>query len=162
MGSFQLGPDPHGLYAGAVDRDHARVPAALPRLLRVRRRSSRRRAHAARGSRLQGPGSSIDGVLELVDKPSAAAPVDRRRRAAGALPRARHAAAAPGRARHPRAARHERGREIPHGWREPAALQHRRLDRRPAARTRRAADAGDLRSHPEAHRRAPDHGALHR
>ena len=29
------------------------------------------------------------------------------------------------------------------------------------ARTRRAAHAGDLRAHPQAHRRAPDHGALH-
>ena len=37
----------------------------------------------------------------------------------------------------------------------------RRLDRRPAAGARRAADAGHLRSHPQAHRRALDHGPLH-
>ena len=35
------------------------------------------------------------------------------------------------------------------------------VDRRTAARTRRAPDAGHLRAHPQAHRRAAHHGALH-
>ena len=41
-----MGTDTQRLYALALDRDHARVPAALPRLLCVRRRSPRRRPHA--------------------------------------------------------------------------------------------------------------------
>ena len=36
-----------------------------------------------------------------------------------------------------------------------------RVDRRPAARARRAPRAGDLRSHPQAHQGPADHGALH-
>ena len=52
-------------------------------------------------------------------------------------------------------------RPIPIEWARAAAAADRRLDRRPAAGARRAAHAGDLRSHPEAHQGAPDHRALH-
>ena len=44
-------------------------------------------------------------------------------------------------------------RPIPIEWATPAAPADRRLDRRPAAGARRAAQAGDLRPHPQAHRR---------
>ena len=65
-------------------------------------------------------------------------------------------------ARHPHATRHQRGARDSRGVpRHPAAVD-RRLDRRPAAGARRAPHAGDLRAHPQAHRRALDHGALHR
>ena len=53
-------------------------------------------------------------------------------------------------------------RPIPSEWASHPAAADRRLDRRPAARARRAPQAGHLRSHPEAHRRTPDHRALHR
>ena len=149
-----------GLPPEPVDRDHPRVPAALPWLLRLRRRSSRRRRHAARGRRLQGPGAG-DSDAAARRRAQAAARLDRRRRAAGPLPRAEHAPADPGRARHPRAAGDQRGAADPGEWAQPAAPADRRLDRRPAARARRAAQAGDLRPHPEAHRRAPDHRPLH-
>ena len=43
-------------------------PLALPRLLRLRRRSSRRRGHAAPGRRLQGPGAGRRRMLQLVDE----------------------------------------------------------------------------------------------
>ena len=52
-------------------------------------------------------------------------------------------------------------RPIPIEWASDSAAADRRLDRRPAARARRAAQAGHLRSDPQAHRRAADHGALH-
>ena len=52
-------------------------------------------------------------------------------------------------------------RPIPAEWTGAAAPAGRRLDRRAAARARRAPHAGDLRPHPQAHRRAPDHRALH-
>ena len=53
-------------------------------------------------------------------------------------------------------------RPIPVGMGGLAPPADRRLDRRAAARARRAADARHLRPHPEAHRRPPDHRALHR
>ena len=135
-------------------------PAALPGLLRLRRRSPRRRRHAARGPRLQGPGAH------------------RRRHRAGRRHRPLHLSIVGGeplvRYRelntllpHP----HDRGihvqlvtsavREIPPEWAPAARAVDRRLDRRPAARTRRAPDARHLRPDPEAHRRAPDRRALH-
>ena len=52
-------------------------------------------------------------------------------------------------------------RPIPAEWAGLRAAADRRVDRRPASRARRAAHAGDLRAHPQAHRRTPDHGALH-
>ncbi len=53
-------------------------------------------------------------------------------------------------------------RPIPAEWAATAPPADRRVDRRAAARARRAPDAGHLRPHPEAHRRPPDHRALHR
>ena len=52
-------------------------------------------------------------------------------------------------------------REIPAEWRSHRPPLDRGLDRRPAAGARRAPQAGDLRPHPEAHRRAQHHRALH-
>ena len=52
-------------------------------------------------------------------------------------------------------------REIPKAFATLAAHDDRRVDRRPAARARRAPHAGHLRPHPQAHRRTDDHGALH-
>ena len=52
-------------------------------------------------------------------------------------------------------------REIPQRVARPPAAVDCRLDRRPAAGTRRAAHAGHLRPHPQTHRRPLDHGALH-
>ena len=66
-----------------------------------------------------------------------------------------------GRARHLHAARDQRGAADSGRVGLDSAAADRRLDRRPAAGARRAAHAGHLRSHPEAHRRAPDHRALH-
>ena len=43
-----------GLSSQPLDRNHKRVPAAVPRLLRLRRRASRRRRDASRARRLQG------------------------------------------------------------------------------------------------------------
>ena len=59
------------------------------------------------------------------------------------------------------AARHERGAADSAGMGGAAEASGRRVDRRPAAGARRAAHAGHLRPDPEAHRRTPDHGALH-
>ena len=47
--------------------------------------------------------------------------------------------------------------KFPTAWATIPRMHDRRLDRRPAARARRAPHAGHLRPHPEAHRRAPDH-----
>ena len=143
-----------------LDRDHQRVSAALPGLLRLRRRASRRRRHAARAGRLQGrrAGVALHGAHRSAP---AAARLDRRRRAARPLPRARQDPAAAGRARHSHAARDERRAADSRGMDRPAPAAGRRVDRRPAAGARRAAHAGHLRPHPQAHRRAPDHRALH-
>ena len=101
-------------------------------------------------------------VLRARRRAQAAASFDRRRRAAGALPRVEHDPPPPRRARHLLAGRHERRAADSDrvGGIAPAAA--RRLDRRTAARARRAPHARDLRSHPQAHRRTPDHRALHR
>ena len=53
-------------------------------------------------------------------------------------------------------------RPIPIGVGRAAAPADGGVDRRTAARARCAAHAGHLRPHPEAHRRTPDHRALHR
>jgi hypothetical protein len=50
-----------------LDRDYARMSAALSGMLCVRRRSSGRRQDLAKLERSKGPGP-IDGVLELVDR----------------------------------------------------------------------------------------------
>ena len=91
----------------------------------------------------------------------AAARLDRRRRAAGALSRAERDSAAAGRARHAHAGRHERRAPDSERVDRAAAAPGGRLDRRTAARARRAAHARHLRAHPEAHRGTPDHRALH-
>ena len=52
-------------------------------------------------------------------------------------------------------------RPIPEAWAQHPAAADRGVDRRAARRARRAPRARHLRPHPEAHRRAPDHGALH-
>ena len=111
---LRVGTHPRWLHAGALDRDHARVPAALPGLLRLRRRSPGRRPHAARGARLQGPGTHRRRA-RAGRPPSSAARLDRRRRAAGALQGAEHAAAAAAEARHPRPARDQRRAGDPRG-----------------------------------------------
>ena len=103
----------------------------------------------------------VERFMALVDRASPAARVDRRRRAAGPVSRAEHDPAAARRARHLYAAGDERGPADSAGVDRAASPADRRLDRRPAARARRAAHAGDLRPHPEAHRRTPDHRALH-
>ena len=128
----------------AYGDEHLGGDVTLREVARLQGRRAGRRRHAAAGRRAQ-----------------AAASLDRRRRAAGPLPRAEHAAADPGRARHAHAARDERRAPDPDRVGAPAAPADRRLDRRPAARARRAAQAGDLRPHPEAHRRPPDHRPLH-
>src|SRR5688572_16876834 len=130
-------------------------------MLRLRRRASRRRGHAARAGGLQG--RRARGAVHGAHRPSqSSSRVDRRRRTARALQRAWQDPAATRRARHSHAAGDERGAADSDRMGRAPAASDRRLDRRPAARARRAADAGDLRSHSQAHRRAPDHGALHR
>ena len=136
-------------------------PLRCPGLLRLRRRASRRRRHAPAGHRLQRPGA--DRSRPRHRRRGEPDPrLDRRRRAAGPLPRAE---------RDPAASWPTRGiytqvvtsavRPIPAEWAHDSAAADRRLDRRPAAGTRRAAHAGHLRPHPQAHRRAADHRALH-
>ena len=98
----------------------------------------------------------IDGVIGAGRHAQAAARVDRRRRAARALQGTGHAPAAALGARHSHAARHERRPRDSAGVGGHSAVVDRRLDRRAAAGARRAAHAGHLRSHPEAHRRSPD------
>ena len=112
-------------------------------------------ADAAPGPRLQGPGAGRRRPRAR-RSPSAASSVDRRRRAARPLPRAEHAAPAAVEARDSRAARHERRARDAARVARHSALEDRRLHRRPPAGARRAADAGHLRSHPQAHRRPPD------
>ena len=136
-------------------------PLRCPGLLRLRRRAPRRRRHAAPGQRLQGPGAHRRAFLALIDEHRplhvsivGGEPLVRFRELNEILPRLA-----------------ERGiytqlvtsavRPIPMRMGGAAAPADRRVDRRPAARARRAAQAGDLRSHPQAHRRAPDHRALH-
>ena len=117
--------------------------------------------HPARTRRPQGPGADrrpARGRRSL----QPAARVARRRRAAGPLPRTRHRAAAAVGARALRASGHERGAPDPAGLGVDSAPADLRVDRRPAAGARRAPHAGDLRSHSQAHRGPPDHGALHR
>ena len=60
-----------------------------------------------------------------------------------------------------RAGRHERRAADSNRVGDDPAPFGRRVDRRPAGRTRRAPGAGDLRSHPQAHRRAAHRRALH-
>ena len=91
-----------------------------------------------------------------------ASPLDRRRRAAGPLSRAERA---PAEARRARAStrsssRARCARSRSSGPRIPPPAD-RRVDRRPPARARRAPEAGDLRSHPEAHQGTQDHRPLH-
>ena len=93
--------------------------------------------------------------------PAAVARVAGRRRTARAVSRARRAAAAAGRARAVRAGGDERGAADSCGVGVDSPPADLRVDRRPAAGARRAPRAGHLRSHPEAHRRPPDHRALH-
>ena len=104
----------------------------------------------------------IDGVLDVVRRHRAAASVDCRRRAAGAISRARDAAAEA----HRRWACTSQVvtsavRPIPESWANMPLAAGRRVDRRAAARARRAPRAGDLRSDPEAHQGPAHHGALH-
>ena len=155
-----LGSDPRRLRSRPVDRDHPRVPAALSGLLRLRRRSSRRRSHAASGPRLQGPGADRrrDGAGRQT---SPAARLDRRRRTAGPLSRADDDHPAAVEARHPHPAGHQRGARDPRRTARHPSPVHRRVDRRPAAGARCPAHAGDLRSHSQAHRGAFDDRPLH-
>ena len=92
---------------------------------------------------------------------TAAARVAGRRRTPRAVSRARRAAATTGGARALRAGRDERGATDSRGVGVDTASADLCLDRRAAAGARCAADAGHLRSHPQAHRRPPDHRALH-
>ena len=103
-----LGPDPSRVPTESLDRNHARVSAALSGLLRLRRHASRRRRRAASAGRLQGPGTHRRRPRRRPPAPAAAS-VDRRRRAAGAIPRARGAAAEAHRHGRAHAGRHERG-----------------------------------------------------
>ena len=104
----------------------------------------------------------IDRILALVDDVNpfdvsivGGEPLVRFRELNEILPQAR-------RARHLDAARHERRAAEPGRVGVDSAPADRRLNRRSAARTRRAAHAGHLRPHPQAHRRTADHRALHR
>ena len=136
-------------------------PLRCPRLLRLRRRTSRRRRHAARVCPTTRATSSSTRFMALVDEHRplhlsivGGEPLVRFRELNTILPQLS-----------------ERGihtqlvtsavRADPAGVERTAPPPDRRVDRRPAARARRAAHAGHLRSHPEAHRRTPDHGALH-
>ena len=112
-------------------------------------------------ARPQGPGAGRRRPRPGRSAPPAA-PLARRRRAAGPLSRAEHAAADPRQARGLHAGRDQRGAADSAGVGRPAPAADLRVDRRAAARARRAAQAGDLRPHPQAHRRASDHRALHR
>src|SRR6059058_3865725 len=62
-----MGTDPQRVHPCPFHRDHARVSAPLSRLLRVRRRSSRRRRDAARSARLKGQ-ELIDKFMAVVDR----------------------------------------------------------------------------------------------
>ena len=147
--------------AESFDRNHARVSAPVPRVLRLRRHASRRRRRAARAGGLQGPGSSSTACstssrrhkplhLSIVG----GEPLVRFRELDVLLPKLTGDG-------HPHAGRDERraadSRELG-GHAAPAGV---RLDRRVAARARCAPRAGDLRSHPEAHQGAAGHGPLH-
>ena len=156
-----VGQNSGGLSAQSFDRDYAGVPADLPGLLRLRQRSSRRRRQAARAAGFQGTAARRRDV-RAAREAQAAARVDRRRRAAGALPRARRDSAAHGRHGHLHAGRDERGAADSDRVGRPPPPADRRVDRRTAARTRRAPQAGDLRAHPEAHRGAQHHACTAR
>src|SRR5262249_33949046 len=81
--------------------------------------------------------------------PPAAACLDRRRRAARSVPRARRHSAAARAAPHSRAGRDQRRSRDPERVARAVPPVDRRVNRRPAAGARRAALAGDLRSHPK-------------
>ena len=103
----------------------------------------------------------VDGVMRLIDAPPSSPRLHRRRRAARPVQGAERPAPAGDRPRHPRAGRDERGPRDSPAVEQPAAVHARRLDRRPAARARCAADAGHVRPDSEAHRGPPDYGSLH-
>ena len=133
----RVGEDPARLQSLPVDRDHARMPAPLPRLLRLRRRASGRRRHAAPGHRLQRPGT--DRSRPRHRRRGEADPrLDRRRRAAGPLPRAeRRSCPKLADARHLHPGRDERGPADSRRMGRDPAPADRRLDRRPPAGARR-------------------------
>ena len=90
-----MGSYPRGLPSQSIGRDHARVSAPVPRLLRLRRRSSRRRHDAASAVGLPRR-RARRRFFDLVRSSQATSPVDCRRRAARAVPRAERDPAAAG------------------------------------------------------------------
>ena len=137
------------------------MSAAVSGVLRLRRYASWRRRRAAAARRLQGPGAHRRRARRRA-APRAAASVDCRRRAARAVPRARRARCRKltGMGIHTQVVT-SAVRPIPESWATIAAAAGLRVDRRPAARARRAARAGDLRSHSQAHQGAARDRALH-
>src|SRR5215831_1932754 len=83
----RVGTDPVRLHACALNRNHTRMPPALPRVLRVRRRPPQRTGDASTAARLQGTG--FDRPRPCARRSASPPPrVDRGRRAAGSLSRA--------------------------------------------------------------------------
>ena len=149
------------LHPGAFHRDHPGVPAAVPGLLRLRRRApAAARRRCAQLGDYKGD-ELVERTLALVREHRplhlsiiGGEPLVRFRELDEILP----ACWPPG---HLHAGRHQRRAADPgRVGRDPEA-EDRGVDRRPAARTRCAARAGDLRADPEAHRGGADHRALH-
>ena len=136
------------------------MPALLPGMLRLRERSSRWRVSPQGSARLQGPGTDRRhfedrrGLSSVARFPGGRGAPREAQGADGSAPSARSP-------KHTHPGRHQcRPSNTRRVARAPEP-ERRGFDRRPAARARRPAQAGDLHAYFETHRRSPDHGSLH-